>query len=191
MSLNRRILLFCVDVGPFYLPCLCSRFRSRSHQFAALHLSSIMQIKTHKYRATDPWLTRFRKRSADGTSKSKQALCVSPEISDRVLVEWSTGAHGPEAGTDVWEIQTLHSLQTDLLLVAVAVTVRIAWWHYTGSYNLTLDEGSYWWLSRRRRRKIRRDRAGEKQRSINACIIHANTQHKLKFTLGVALCIMF
>lgn len=62
-----------------------------------------MHKYTHKYRAGDPWITRFGQRSADGTSKSKRRLCVSPEISERVLVERSTGAHGPEAGTDMCE----------------------------------------------------------------------------------------
>lgn len=87
--------------GTLYWPCLCSRFRNRSPQFAALHLSSIMQDNhTNTVQATRKACISER---GLRTAPSSISLCVCPETFDRVLVQWSTGAHVPEAGTGICE----------------------------------------------------------------------------------------
>lgn len=124
--------------GTLYWPCLCSRFRNRSPQFAALHLSSIMQDNhTNTVQATRKACISER---GLRTAPSSISLCLPWDVWQGFasVIYWST--HSRSWHRDLWEMRNLHSLQFNLILVTVYVTGRIVWRRLTETKSLTLKK---------------------------------------------------
>lgn len=100
---KKRILAVTLapcQCGIVYLTQIWFRFRNRSHQFAALRVSSIRKDKHTKIARVihcDCCIFHvLKKRSVkfNNDSKKDTIICISaPEIFDRVLVELSARAH--------------------------------------------------------------------------------------------------
>lgn len=110
--------LWCCSVlmWDLYLPCLCSRFRSRSHQFASLHLSSIMQVKRTNIEQATRGARVVERVCRRHEQVETQSVCQAWDIWQGVgwVIYWSPWSRS-------WHRHALNSLQTHLILVVVCL----------------------------------------------------------------------